>query len=75
MNETALIAKILGEPTWLEMSGPAHENPEAEVLAHQLLKISGSNYVEYCLAGATYRIVKRYQLPAYGIDPDPSTPF
>jgi hypothetical protein len=75
MSETVLIAKMIGQEMWVEVANPKFKDPHPEFLADQLLKISASEYVEYCIAGAVYRVVRRHVLPAYDIDPSPDIPF
>lgn len=75
MGQTALIAKAVGQQIWLEIANPIYKSPHPEFLADQLLKYSATDYVEYSIAGAVYRMVRRHTLTAYGIDPSPDIPF
>jgi hypothetical protein len=75
MNECTLIGKMLGQEMWVEVANPNYKEEYAEFYAAKILEIFPVEYVEYVIAGAVYRVVRRYTLSAYGIDPSPDIPF
>lgn len=74
-EKLALISHMIGQNEWCIVANPIWKEPHSEYYATKILETWPIEYVEYVNTGAVYRVVRRYTLPAYGIDPNPDIPF